>query len=156
MCLSRGCYRINVAITGSALQNVLYFENFALPSGKIIDWKKNTWNSLMAVGLHTKEIMSMVLRISCTFSGAFCTVRIHVNSKDFKKVLECCSESVVRMRRCRDRNDYRYMNFWNLSFVWYKTYRMQTLKFVRKWISICYKLTNGSFWTLYDSILVLD
>ena len=34
----------------------------------------------------TKEITSMILRISLTFSEVVCTVIMHVNSKEFRKV----------------------------------------------------------------------
>ena len=78
---------------------------FLFPACAICTFRKQfctiTKNSPMAVGLHTMGIMSKVYRISCTLSGAFCTVRIHGNSKDIRKVLESCS--VVRiLRSCRD------------------------------------------------------
>ena len=51
----------------------------------------------------TKEMMSYLLGISSTFSGAFCSVRIHVNSTDFRmefpivgyKVLQFCDANYV-------------------------------------------------------------
>ena len=112
--------------------------------------------STMATDLHTMGIMSKIRRISCTLSGAFCTVRIHVNSKDFRKVLESYSVYVWEGVEIKMTTD-KWTSEIDLSFG-IKLAESQLCNLSWKLISVCYNFLfrNSSFWTLYDSNLVPD